>query len=145
MGATLEELRKKNFDQRQAIEVLAVELGRTKQSLEFTRQWYAERIEKIKNIAKREDIWPEVAAVIANGDSTRQLDDGSWFYDPPTYAQQLNAAKFKAESADKKSAQIKSEMTSALEEALDALRDNASPRERNNAKVSIEEALSATT
>jgi hypothetical protein len=114
MSATLEELRKKNFDQRQAIEALAVELGRTKQNLEFTCQWYAERIEKIKDIAKREDIWPEVAAVIANGDSTRQLDDGSWFYDPPTYAQQLNSAKYRAEKAEKKA--------DKLQAAIDAIK-----------------------
>lgn len=62
--------------------------------------WYATRLEPIKDAAKRAGIWPEVAAIIANGSGTRQLEGGSWHYDPPTYAQQLNIAEHKAQASE---------------------------------------------
>ena len=74
----------------------ATEKGRR----EHTQQWYAERLAKIEEVAKREGLWPEIAAIIANGSGTRQLPNGSYVYDPPTYAQQLNSAKHKAERAE---------------------------------------------
>lgn len=74
----------------------ATEKGRR----EHTQQWYAERLAKIEEVAKREGLWPEIAAIIANGSGTRQLPNGSYVYDPPTYAQKLNSAKHKAERAE---------------------------------------------
>ena len=70
------------------IEALRAEVARAERSVEHTHQWYAVRLEKIKEVAKRVGLWSEVAAIIANGSSS--------IYDPPTYAQQLNLAKHAA-------------------------------------------------
>ncbi|AZV00306.1 hypothetical protein [Paracoccus kondratievae] len=79
---------------------LRAEVERLTASVDHTQQWYAERIRKIEDVAKREGIWPELAAIIANGSATRQMDDGSYIYDPPTYAQLLNIAKHRAVRAE---------------------------------------------
>lgn len=64
---------------------------------EFTEQWYALRIRRIKDTAQREGIWPEVACILANGTAGFK-EDGSYEFEPPTYAQILNAAKWRAEA-----------------------------------------------
>ena len=84
-------------------EALGAERARAEKAeamLDHTQQWYAERVRKIEDIAKRAGIWPEIAAILANGTASRQMPDGSILYDPPTYAQQLNIAKHRAEKAE---------------------------------------------
>lgn len=83
-----------------ALAAASKERDREMARCEFTQQWYAERLRKIEDVAKREGLWPEVAAIIGNGSGTRQMPDGSFVYDPPTYAQQLNSAKHRAETAE---------------------------------------------
>jgi hypothetical protein len=61
---------------------LARALQRSKDSHEHTKYWYGCRIERITALAKDKGIWPEVAAIIANG----TVDA----FEPPTYAQQFN-------------------------------------------------------
>jgi len=68
-------------------------------SRDFTRQWYAERIEAIKEVAKREGVWDEVASILANGSATRQLEGGNFYYDTPTYSQLFNGARNRADRA----------------------------------------------
>ena len=59
---------------------------------EYTEHWYAVRIERLKDLAKERGIWDEMAAIIANGSAS--------VTEPPTYAQQLNIAKHRAEAAE---------------------------------------------
>jgi hypothetical protein len=59
---------------------------------EFTQQWYAERIRRITDTAKREGIWEEIACILANGTGD--------VYEPPTYAQILNSARCRAKKAE---------------------------------------------
>lgn len=82
------------------LEAAEADAVRARSQREHTWQWYAVRMAKIEDIAKREGLWNEVAAVFANGSATRRLPDGSYFYDPPTYAQQLNSAKHRAAAAE---------------------------------------------
>ena len=105
-----QEQRRELIDQRHALSSLAVDLHKARQRREFTQQWYAERIRKIEDVAKSEGIWPEIAAILANGSATRMLEDGTYVYDPPTYAQQLNGAKFRAEAAEKKVAALRTQI-----------------------------------
>lgn len=60
---------------------------------EFTEQWYAVRLEKLKDLGVARGIWDEMAAIIANGTDSPN--------DPVNYAQLLNMAKFRAETAEK--------------------------------------------
>jgi hypothetical protein len=71
-----------------------------------TEQWYAVRLERLKDLAKERGIWPEVACIIANGTMTG-MRDGAFVYDPPTYAQQLNSALGRLEMAQKEIARLK--------------------------------------
>lgn len=89
-------------------EAAEAEVERLTRRAEFTEQWYAERIERLKDLGKAYGCWPEMAAIIANGTSTRQLDDGSYHYEPPTYAQQLNTAKHRAEAAEARAERLES-------------------------------------
>jgi hypothetical protein len=84
---------------------------------EHTEHWYAVRLEPIKDVAKREGIWPEIAAIIANGSGTRQLPDGTYTYDPPTYAQQLNIAEGRAKAAEAQLAAMTAERDAAREQS----------------------------
>ena len=68
------------------LERVEAERERAESGHEFTKQWYAERIRKITDVAKREGIWEEVACILANGTSGPE--------EPPTYAQLLNMAKW---------------------------------------------------
>lgn len=85
--------------------------------LDHTQQWYAERVRKIEDVAKREGLWPEIAAILANGSATRQMPDGSSLYDPPTYAQQLNIAKHRAEKAETERDRALARLAAAYEAA----------------------------
>jgi hypothetical protein len=83
---------------------------------EHTQYWYAVRLERIKDSAKAHGIWPEIAAIIANGTANA--------FEPPTYAQQLNRAIHRAEAAE---ACVKTQnatiltQANALQEAMKAL------------------------
>jgi hypothetical protein len=68
-------------------------------SKEHTQYWYAVRLERLKDLAKERGIWTEVAAIIANGTLTA--------VEPPTYAQQLNIYKYRAEAAEREPAIVK--------------------------------------
>lgn len=57
-------------------------------SLRFTRDWYAERIARLTQLAKDRGIWPDVACILANG--TASADE------PPTYGQLLNTERHRA-------------------------------------------------
>lgn len=93
------------------LEAAEADAARAQSQREHTQQWYAERMAKIEEIAKREGLWDEVAAVFANGSATRRLPDGSYFYDPPTYAQQLNMAKHKAATAEARAEAAEAELS----------------------------------
>ncbi len=67
------------------------ELADARRSHEFTRQWYAERIERIRDLAKEHGIWPEAACILANGTAAAS--------EPPTYAQILNGERHKHKRA----------------------------------------------
>lgn len=59
---------------------------------EYTEQWYAVRIARLTDLAKEHGIWPQVATILANGTAEST--------EPPTYAQQLNLTKYRAEKAE---------------------------------------------
>jgi cell division protein FtsB len=93
---------------------LLTEIGILKREIEklekndlFTREWHAVRLRKIEEIAKRENLWDEIAAVIANGQSTRTLPDGTHFIDPDNFGLMLNSAKFRADAASQRADRYK--------------------------------------
>lgn len=100
------------------IERLRAEVATERGRREHTQQWYAVRNAKIEDVAKREGLWPEVAAIFANGSGTRQLPDGSYFYDPPTYAQQLNIAKHRATAAEARAERLAEALRGLLVDAV---------------------------
>lgn len=71
-----------------------------KQHREFTVQWYAERLERLKDLAKERGFWHEMSAIIANGTATHG--------EPNDYATLLQCAKFRAERAEEKQATAES-------------------------------------
>lgn len=102
--------------QAQAKAPLEAEIERLKKRQEFTKEWYAVRIRRIEDTAKREGIWPEIACILANG--TAGAEKEPYEYEPPTYAQQLNAAKYRAEKAEKERDQAKAQALAELREEL---------------------------
>lgn len=73
------------------IAVLEAQLARAILSRDHTHQWYAERLERLKDLLKTNGLWKEGACIIANGTLT---------HEPPTYAQQLNVMRHRAEAAE---------------------------------------------
>lgn len=69
-------------------------LAKSERYSEHTTQWYAVRIERIKDVAKVAGIWPQIAAILANG--TVSSDD------PVNYARLLNQAKHEAKRANER-------------------------------------------
>lgn len=63
---------------------------------EHAKSWYAVRNERLKDLGKARGLWPEIAAIMANG---------TLHGETPTYAQQLNTAKHRAERAEKSASQ----------------------------------------
>lgn len=92
------------------IESLKAKVEKAERSVEHTHQWYAVRLEKIKEVAKRVGLWSEVATIIANGSSS--------IYDPPTYAQKLNMAKHETKAAEARAERL-AEALHKLEDACD--------------------------
>lgn len=93
---------------------LLTEIGMLKREIQklemndvWTREWHAIRFRKIEEIAKRENIWDEVAAVIANGQSSRMLPDGTYFIDPDNFGLMLNRAKWRADAANERAERYK--------------------------------------
>lgn len=79
--------------------------------LRHTKQWYAERLERITSYAKEHGFWGDMACIIANGSlSGARNPDGEFVYDPPTYAQQLNAAIHRAEAAEERASVLQGEL-----------------------------------
>jgi Lar family restriction alleviation protein len=91
----------KRWNERTEIDRIIKERDEAIWRKEFTEQWYAERLEPIKDVAKRVGLWSEISAIIANGSGTRRREDGTFIYEPPTYAQQLNGAKNKLSSLNR--------------------------------------------
>lgn len=91
---------------------------------DHTAQWYAERLERLKQMAKERGFWPEMAAIIANGTATSQ--------EPPTYAQQLNMAKHSAEQAERERAAIAEDLAAVRQSA--EFFDRAANEERKRAE-----------
>lgn len=72
-------------------------------SAEFRKQWWAERYERLKELAQSNGTWPQVAAIIANG----TVDS----METPTYAQLLNSAKHEAERLAKEIAELRDRLS----------------------------------
>jgi hypothetical protein len=68
---------------------------------DHVRQWYAQRWERLKDLAKEHGIWDKAACIMANGTADSM--------EPPTYAQQLNEAKYRAEAAEAENAKLREE------------------------------------
>ena len=62
------------------------------QSKKWTQEWYAERFERLKDLAKERGCWPEMAAIMANG---KLLTDA-----PPSYGYLLEVAKHRATASN---------------------------------------------
>lgn len=73
------------------IAVLEDRLARAISSRNHTQQWYAERFERLKDLLKTNGLWDQGAAIIANG---------NLMHEPPTYAQQLNVMRHRAEAGE---------------------------------------------
>lgn len=89
------------------IAILKREIEKLEKNDLFTREWHAVRFRKIEEIAKRENLWDEIASVIANGQSSRTLPDGTHFIDPDNFGLMLNKAKWRAEAADQRADRYK--------------------------------------
>lgn len=87
-----------DVDAEQTIAVLEERLADAGTSRNHTQQWYAERLERLKDLCKQAGVWDKAASIIANGTVAGE---------PPTYAQQLNDAKHRAASAEKKLAEFR--------------------------------------
>jgi hypothetical protein len=74
------------------IDRLRAELAARDRAREHTVQWYAVRIERIKDVAKESGMLGKVAAILANGTADIR--------EPPTYDQQLNMMRHRAEKAE---------------------------------------------
>ena len=90
---------------------LIAENDRLKRSLSFTEQWYAVRVERLGDLGRASGIWPEMAAIIANGTSDHQ--------EPPTYAQQLVRANHQAKEVKAERDQLRAEVEALRSIALE--------------------------
>jgi hypothetical protein len=66
---------------------------RLQETVEHTNYFYGHRMQRLEQFAKERGLWPEFAAILANG----TLD----VTEPPTYAQQLNDMRHRAEKAER--------------------------------------------
>ena len=87
--------------------------------LEFTRDWYATRIERLADLCKKHGCWDDASKILANG--TTGIDD------PPTYARTLNTlrARIAAAEAALDAAQAKLDAAQAKLDAAQAKLDAA--------------------
>jgi hypothetical protein len=98
------------------IERLTAENARKDKTVEFTRYWWSFRFRRIEDLAKEKGIWPEVAAIFANGTASPM--------EPPKYAQLLNGWQHRAKAAEAKLAEARAalEKVENANEALAAAR-----------------------
>lgn len=89
------------------LEEVKAERDKAVQRQEAAEQWYAVRIERLRDLARDRSkagepgsemaqVWPDIASIVANG----TLGPPDHPYEPPTYAQQLNVAKHRANKAE---------------------------------------------
>lgn len=88
---------------------LFAENERLSRNLAFTEQWYAVRLERLKDLGKSKGCWKEMAAIIANGTVSPN--------DPPLYATQLVRANHRANTAERERDQLRSDVE-ALQAAI---------------------------
>lgn len=74
---------------RKAVIILADRCERAENSRDFSRQWYAERFRRLEDLGKEHGVWPQMAAIMANGTASAM--------ETPTYAHQINGALHRAE------------------------------------------------
>lgn len=72
---------------------------------EFTKQWYAERLVRLRQLAEDNGLLTEHCSIVANGTASAM--------EPPTYAQQLNLAKHAAEAATQRAEDLQARLTKA--------------------------------
>lgn len=75
----------------------------------FTHEWYAVRIERLREFAKEKGILTEVACILANGTLTGITND-KVHYEPPTYQQKMELLKWDVEKLKKELADAKEEI-----------------------------------
>lgn len=84
---------------RKVVELQAHEMSDTflarllAERLESLQEWYAVRLERLKQLGKEKGCWNEMAAIIANGTATAE--------EPPSYDQLMMRALLKAEALEK--------------------------------------------
>lgn len=72
---------------------------------EWTEEWYASRLERLRILAQEKGFWPEMAAIIAN---EAQPEDK-----PPSHSAMLVFMRHRAETAEKELAELKAKMDAA--------------------------------
>jgi hypothetical protein len=72
---------------------------------EWTEEWYASRIERLRILAQEKGFWPEMAAIIANG---AQPEDK-----PPSHSAMLVFMRHRAETAEKELAELKAKINAS--------------------------------
>lgn len=104
-------------------------------SLSFSREWYAVRWERLRDLLRGTTHEQHACAIMANGTTLRN-DDGSFSAEPPTYAQLLSTKEWRAEAAEKRAEDAERKFAALLVAAaryvLDprTLRDEADRIER---------------
>ena len=79
-------------------------------TIAHVREWYAVRMERLRDFAKEKGVWHGVASILANGTLSGIDSDGKWVYDPPTYAQQMSMLKWQVEKLQRELADAKEEI-----------------------------------
>lgn len=79
---------------------------------EWTEQWYAERFERLRDLAKEKGIWSEAAAILANGTVSPM--------EPPHYGQQLNTTRHRAEAAERREEGLRKALARLVTDAINA-------------------------
>jgi hypothetical protein len=80
------------YNAAEAIDQLIIERDEAIRSREHTNYFYACRLERLRQFAKDNGWLHEYSSIVANGTAT--------VHEPPTYAQQLNMANYRAEKAE---------------------------------------------
>lgn len=86
---------------------------RLHESRESTRQWYAVRWVRLKELLRGTTYWQEAMCTVANGTAN--------VHEPPTYAQQLNMMRFAEERAIAQRDVARADLATARRELAEAL------------------------
>ncbi len=101
-------------------------------TLEFTRQWWSVRVERLRDLAREHGCFREHCAIVANGTVTAR--------EPPTYAQAMNTLTWRVEAAEKEVATMRGTLAACTTLrgvlALEAERD-AAVRDRDAATAAL--------